>query len=62
MHFVYALYIQRKYYYSLLYKQRRQSARIGWLASPQICQHDYIKGLCLNGFLIGYVWQNFHTL
>ena len=31
----------------------------GWLALPQICQHNFIKCLCLNGFPIGNVWQNF---
>ena len=43
----------------LLHSVDDDKARIGWLATPQICQHDYIKGLCLNGFPIGNVWQTF---
>ena len=58
-YFVVYIFIQIKYYYTELRNWWRQSARVGWLATPQICQHDYIKGLCLNGFPIGNVWQNF---
>ena len=57
-YFVVYIFIQIKYYYTRCIIDD-DKARVGWLATPQICQHDYIKGLCLNGFPIGNVWQNF---